>query len=534
MAGKLVSTYLVFGLSIRYHCSTDPHPMQVNIPNRDAMKGRHTSGSVRTRAIKAFQLLPQIAECIVLINGNLSTASLVKVVVDEAQNYAKKVVVISISVAKAAYALRQVDETRVQIGNRLMIIFLIQDIVEFMVLERGSKKFHAILRLFADVEDAKRIYLAERPEHVAVLFAAGDERRVGQIVDQIPNPQLIDFKRYIPNPQLIDFKRYVFLLNNGGLDKAWGEVGEYGNWDIANFSSGLDAVPYKREQKPQQLVHFGAEFPFSVKPISIKFGHYIHYAPETVDSYEKVSLENRPVHDRCFLPEDVNKTVVCFDENGIPFTDINEQPSNSKSFYSAEDCRTKIQQLNLDSPPEDPSPSSFSETLEISSSTKNEVLKDKVEIILNSNGKCAVSVTKNGKNDEEWIPMYVSFKTGVAAVGFSAIEDFKTDPEFVIFDILELFGKKYSEIKMNPKWRFKLERDNNDDFIISFRTPARRRECNTETILAVILLALKDLAKSKLGEDDVSVRTNFKMTENQKSTLKAACEKAGVIFPEFN
>uniref|UniRef100_A0AC34FEV6 Uncharacterized protein n=1 Tax=Panagrolaimus sp. ES5 TaxID=591445 RepID=A0AC34FEV6_9BILA len=133
-------------------------------------------------------------------------------------------------------------------------------------------------------------------------------------------------------------------------------------------------------------------------------------------------------------------------------------------------------------------------------------------------------------DNEQFIPMYISFLRKTVIIGKKAIEDYKTHPKFVIFDILKLVGKNLQNPpKINPKWHFQLvplNAANHAKLGIKVQTFNGFKIFPVEIIFAILLkFLLKDIAAEYFQTTEFTLRfLQYKFTASEKNVFWAAAK----------
>uniref|UniRef100_A0A914QUB9 Uncharacterized protein n=1 Tax=Panagrolaimus davidi TaxID=227884 RepID=A0A914QUB9_9BILA len=125
----------------------------------------------------------------------------------------------------------------------------------------------------------------------------------------------------------------------------------------------------------------------------------------------------------------------------------------------------------------------------------------------------------------EWNPLYLSMAQATVEVGKKAKTDHEKFPKYVVYDVLKVIGKPLNEIKIDPKWGFKLVEK---DGIIYFQieTISGPRLFPQEMIIAAFLKSMKLQTESILNVQikEICISTNFKLNESQKAIFEKAAE----------
>uniref|UniRef100_A0AC34FFZ8 Uncharacterized protein n=1 Tax=Panagrolaimus sp. ES5 TaxID=591445 RepID=A0AC34FFZ8_9BILA len=161
-----------------------------------------------------------------------------------------------------------------------------------------------------------------------------------------------------------------------------------------------------------------------------------------------------------------------------------------------------------------------------------------IEILNNTFRICVMAKSANKSNivfsypdNDKFIPMYISFLRKTAIIGKNAINDYKTHPKFVIFDITNILGKTYNNPpKINPKWGFELMAlSESNDVKLGFKiqTFDGIKIFPVEIILAFLFKYLLKFASKHLHIQNFAVRfLQKKLTPSEKKALR----EVGVVL----
>uniref|UniRef100_A0AC34FJS5 Uncharacterized protein n=1 Tax=Panagrolaimus sp. ES5 TaxID=591445 RepID=A0AC34FJS5_9BILA len=134
-------------------------------------------------------------------------------------------------------------------------------------------------------------------------------------------------------------------------------------------------------------------------------------------------------------------------------------------------------------------------------------------------------------------PMYLSLANGKPEFGEKAKENYKKYPSFVIYDILNIVGKALYEIKVDPKWGFKVSED---DGVIFFEvdSPAGPKILSEQLLIASFLKFMKNRVEEYLNNgqeiSQIDVKTDFKISIPQKHIFFEAGLKCGIEILSFD
>uniref|UniRef100_A0AC34FEU7 Uncharacterized protein n=1 Tax=Panagrolaimus sp. ES5 TaxID=591445 RepID=A0AC34FEU7_9BILA len=124
-------------------------------------------------------------------------------------------------------------------------------------------------------------------------------------------------------------------------------------------------------------------------------------------------------------------------------------------------------------------------------------------------------------------PLYISFQTKKPIIGKSALKLCEKKPEFFVFDLIRLSSISNADLT-NPKWGFKIEKEN-DTMMVTFDTFEGERRTSVEFILALILKHALTLVKNEIGKKMEEIEIEFNgFTANEM--LKKNFVEAGKLL----
>uniref|UniRef100_A0AC35GL82 Uncharacterized protein n=1 Tax=Panagrolaimus sp. PS1159 TaxID=55785 RepID=A0AC35GL82_9BILA len=140
--------------------------------------------------------------------------------------------------------------------------------------------------------------------------------------------------------------------------------------------------------------------------------------------------------------------------------------------------------------------------------------------------------------NEEWIPMYVSFLKTLPIVGKEAGKDLEKSPESVIYDFLKLIGSTSKTITFDPKWKFQLvEMDESDDPKIGYKVKTFEgyKIISPEMALTIYLQKLINIYEKRIGKNVDEIRIcmmDTVLTEILKEAFENAAKrlKKSIVF----
>uniref|UniRef100_A0AC34F8G1 Uncharacterized protein n=1 Tax=Panagrolaimus sp. ES5 TaxID=591445 RepID=A0AC34F8G1_9BILA len=133
-------------------------------------------------------------------------------------------------------------------------------------------------------------------------------------------------------------------------------------------------------------------------------------------------------------------------------------------------------------------------------------------------------------------PAYISFKKEKLEIGETALNVYKKNPEFVLFDMLRLLGRSYDQISPQPSWRFSIAENprNPNSVVYEVETWQGRRAITPEFAFGIFLKALRRLAEkvSKQPQPHVAIFVPAFYEMAHKDSLKVACSLAGLFITD--
>uniref|UniRef100_A0A914P1L4 Uncharacterized protein n=1 Tax=Panagrolaimus davidi TaxID=227884 RepID=A0A914P1L4_9BILA len=145
---------------------------------------------------------------------------------------------------------------------------------------------------------------------------------------------------------------------------------------------------------------------------------------------------------------------------------------------------------------------------------------------------CAIKVLKKGIWEllqdhfgNVWTPLYHSTAEATVATGKKAEVHYEKFPKHVVFDVLKIIGKPLNEIKIDPKWGFKLVEKNG---VAHFYTETifGAKLYTQEMILSAFFKALKlqTVSIANVKFEEIRISTDFELNESQKAIFEKAAE----------
>ena len=145
---------------------------------------------------------------------------------------------------------------------------------------------------------------------------------------------------------------------------------------------------------------------------------------------------------------------------------------------------------------------------------------NKVEIIANDQGNRTT-------------PSYVAFNDTERLIGDSAKNQAAVNSENTVFDAKRLIGRKFNEPSVQndiKNWPFKVEADSSNKCIIKANHKGEEKSFHPEEISSMILIKMKEIAESYLGEEvnDAVITVPAYFNDAQRQATKDAGSIAGL------
>uniref|UniRef100_A0A914QX03 Uncharacterized protein n=1 Tax=Panagrolaimus davidi TaxID=227884 RepID=A0A914QX03_9BILA len=132
-------------------------------------------------------------------------------------------------------------------------------------------------------------------------------------------------------------------------------------------------------------------------------------------------------------------------------------------------------------------------------------------------------------------PSYINFfNDGFPVIGEAAKKLALQHPSFVVYDILNL-AKMANEgnIKINPKWGFKVEKDSNGILQIIFDTWRGKRKATPQFLLAILINCSLNAAKEFVGFRPTVFNIHIYDDFNFKSAEKAVIQAFKILDVQY-
>uniref|UniRef100_A0AC34FWP3 Uncharacterized protein n=1 Tax=Panagrolaimus sp. ES5 TaxID=591445 RepID=A0AC34FWP3_9BILA len=146
------------------------------------------------------------------------------------------------------------------------------------------------------------------------------------------------------------------------------------------------------------------------------------------------------------------------------------------------------------------------------------IVKDEEKIVVTS-------------NDLEKIPIYIAFIDKKPVIGKVAKEVYAANPKVVVFDLIKLCSITNADV-MNPKWGFKIEKED-ESLMVTVETVEGERRSSVEFLLALILKHGLQIIKNKTGKKMDKIEICFDGFTPNEILKKNFIEAAALIKSEI-
>uniref|UniRef100_A0A914QAL1 Uncharacterized protein n=1 Tax=Panagrolaimus davidi TaxID=227884 RepID=A0A914QAL1_9BILA len=550
----------------------------LGLPNGSSTKGDPTISMIEENAERVFKLVKSKLKNMVIVNSALIPFEMIQACVKVAEKYSDNVMVIPALLARITYALDFLAKSENFPKNEVIFVVTITEaFCEFVILQRNSN-FQLFIAVCENYELKKcnemfeKFYTKHHPTATVFVFHDKFEKIAAQL------QQKFKLGKCFMRP----FKKYEYILLYGGMLRAIDDDDRFNSkYHIANFSHGFETTILKTKKRhillpdrsslpckiygfdgesqkikvmmncPQSLVSAAYPFRFTGILYSNECDTILSYFEQFHYKYDEYTFSKRNSTQKPLSISGISKEIIGYiDERGVPYApppkyiienekvkpinistvkknDTNAIGNFSKSIpYSSSQSSSTV--------------NSFQSSLSINTFPTSAPSPRHIKFVFRDNFY-AVEVFRNGITrvlansfGKEWTPLYFSFASGTPEFGEVAKFHFEKFPKHVIYDLWEVIGKPMFEIKINPKWGFKLIVDSG---IVYFQieTPSGPRLFSQEIVIAAFLKNMKIRVESNLDAkiDEISISTNFKLNESQKSIFKKAAVKNDLEILSF-
>uniref|UniRef100_A0A914PXQ5 Uncharacterized protein n=1 Tax=Panagrolaimus davidi TaxID=227884 RepID=A0A914PXQ5_9BILA len=554
----VVGAYLISGAHMRIKDEKNGVRF-IGLPNgAPPIPGRLTPSTMKERAELVFQLSPKKMKNLVIVNSALSTFKMIQACVEAGEKYADNIIVIPPLLAILTYSLEDLSKFQNPPTKEVLLVVTITPrFVDFITLRRDQnfKLYVAEFEHFEDLNQGKssfsKIYNYCYPH--ATIFVVHDS------MVNIANEIRIQFNP--DNCFIKAFKKWDFILLTGGhLYSMEDEDGFDSRYHIANFSSGYETsiqndktLIYERHI----LLPNRSALPCTIYGFDgVGQQINVYYSPQYYQRSDGLVAMKRPALKRpIFASGKAQEVLGYIDERGVPYAKDSAGYNNLKKlaqisksenqvdpepFQNPSTSKTIVDESIHSKKPHQTDPTFVTPP---STSHSKMFVQSHLSSINGSNGRSQIKFLFNENfyaieilspgfskmlNDafgNEWNPLYLSMAQATVEVGEKAKIHNERFPEYVVYDVLKNIGKPLNEIKIDPKWGFKLVEK---DGIIYFQieTISGPRLFPQEMIIAAFLKSMKLQTESILNIQikEIRISTNFKLNESQKTIFEKAAE----------
>uniref|UniRef100_A0AC35FVQ6 Uncharacterized protein n=1 Tax=Panagrolaimus sp. PS1159 TaxID=55785 RepID=A0AC35FVQ6_9BILA len=513
----------------------------LGLPYGSSTKGDPTISMIEENAERVFKLIKNKLKNMVIVNSALIPFEMIQACVKIAEKYSNNVMVIPALLARITYALEFLAKSENFPKNEVIFVVTITEaFCEFVILQRNSS-FQLFIAVCETYELKKcdemfeKFYTKYHPTASVFVF----HNKFEKIATQLQQKFKLDI--YFMRP----FKKYEYILLYGAMLRAIDDGDRFNSkYHIANFSNGFETTILKTKKRHILLPDLNLCKPQISK---ISYFEQFHY------KYDEYTFSKRNSTQKPLSISGISEEIIGYiDERGVPYAPppkhiIENEKVKSMNISSVKKNDTnaigkfsKSTPYSLSSSQSSSMVSTFQSSLSINTFTTSTPSPRQIKFVFRDNFY-AVEVFRNGITrvlansfGKEWTPLYFSFASGTPEFGELAKFHCEEFPNHVIYDLWEVIGKPMFEIKINPKWGFKLIVDSG---IVYFHieTPSGPRLFSQEIIIAAFLKNMKIRVESNLDAkiDEISISTNFKLNESQQSIFRNAAMKNNLEILSF-
>uniref|UniRef100_A0AC34F4X6 Uncharacterized protein n=1 Tax=Panagrolaimus sp. ES5 TaxID=591445 RepID=A0AC34F4X6_9BILA len=514
MTSSYIGAYLIGSQTLRlYHLETlRPSSQWID---SELSHSAWTPETLRERMNKVFKVIKSDLKCLVLVNATQMSIELLRLAHDIGAEYAKEVYIISATMAKLQWAVAETKLNYLNIGEKALIAYFINEICEFVELEMVSSSTFKLNSVKKGSKNEAYEMLLERTNSVKPKSVAFVSTYEIQTLKRWFEARFIGTVHYI-------IERPDYILLNGGLAKAGTMYS--GNipppFDIQDFASGYK-IEYTNEDGNfcDVLIPFNEKLPVknTVELVKIKSYCIKYYEEVTVTPVVPPALAIGQFQSAILYENARVKSVrvtASINSRGIPYFKLDEQ----KIF----DVTTNLSNMTLNSNKNVLDPKKLKFVIKLKANMGSIWLKtDQKEYAL-------LNVNQN-----EWTPFFVSFYRADVIIGEKAENHGKKHPRSVIKDVHHVIGLPLKKIDFDRKWKFQIVPASDDTKFGMFEveTPDGKRQFSPASIMSMFIMALKKLAERQYDYEIkklfIQVSSQDYKTE-QLSVIKNAAETVGI------
>uniref|UniRef100_A0A914PZC6 Uncharacterized protein n=1 Tax=Panagrolaimus davidi TaxID=227884 RepID=A0A914PZC6_9BILA len=503
------------------------------------IEGRLTPSKLKERIELVFQLPNKKMKNLVIVNSSLSYFEMIQACVEVAEKYADNVMVIPPLLAVLTYAFEELSKFRNPPPKEVILVITITSkFVDFVILRRDQnfQLYVAEFQHFEDLNQCKAMFLKIYNHFYphSTIFVVHDS--VLNLADEIK----YQFKP--ENCFIKTFKKWDFVLLLGALFRAMDDDDGFDTrYHIANFSSGFETRI--RNNKRQILLPERSPLPCNIHGFN-GIGQIINvfYSPQYYQMFDDLScLKRLAIKYTINASGQSNEVLGYVDERGVPYAKDSIEFKKLEISKAAESEMQSADKKDVDKSDQNPStfdtiivPHQTTSTSGIFSQLKSSSINDLHQIkFLFRDNFYAIEVFQSGSRKllqdhfgNKWTPLYLSMAEDIVQIGEKAKTDYEMFPKHVIYDVLKVIGKPLNEIKVDPKWGFKLI-EKNGIVYFQIETTSDPRLFPQEMVIAAFLKTMKLQTESILNVQikEIRLSTNFKLTGSQKVVFQKAAAK---------
>uniref|UniRef100_A0AC35F0X5 Uncharacterized protein n=1 Tax=Panagrolaimus sp. PS1159 TaxID=55785 RepID=A0AC35F0X5_9BILA len=533
----VVGSYLI--KSTHMHIKDEKGIHFIRLPNGPPLiEGHLTPSKLKERIELVFQLQNKKMKNLIIVNSSLNYFETIQACVEIAEKYADNVMVIPPLLALLTYAFEDLSKFQNPPPKEIILVITITSkFVDFVILRR-DQNFQLYVAEFQHIEDLNqckamfsKIYNRFDPHSTIFVVHESMLNLANEIKYQF-KPENCFFKR---------FKKWDFVLMLGALFRAMDDDGFDTRYHIANFSSGFETTT--RNNKRQILLPERSPLPCNIHGFN-GIGQIINifYSPQYYQMYDDlICLKRTAIKHTINASGQSNEALGYVDERGVPYVKDSIGFKKLEISKAGESEMQNADKKSVDKSDQNPSTSDTiivshqsTSTSGIFSELKSSSINDRHQIkFLFRDNFYAIEVFQSGSRKllqnhfgNKWTPLYLSMAEDIVQIGEKAKIDYEMFPKHVIYDVLKVIGKPLNEIKVDPKWGFKLI-ENNGIVYFQIETISDPRLFPQEIVIAAFLKTMKLQTESILNVQikETHLSTNFKLTESQKVIFQKAAAK---------
>uniref|UniRef100_A0AC34FT31 Uncharacterized protein n=1 Tax=Panagrolaimus sp. ES5 TaxID=591445 RepID=A0AC34FT31_9BILA len=223
---------------------------------------------------------------------------------------------------------------------------------------------------------------------------------------------------------------------------------------------------------------------------------------------------------------------------------FDQQQTSSKHMHSSLLCDVSITFPNIDS--ERIATAAAAETRKFDKLSLNvsqmSTEEEHVEFLILENSITVYHVSEFGRYPivnsfgNEKTPAYIGFHSLPPAIGEEAQNQLENHPNSTVYDFIPIFGKEFSKIRINPKWKFCVipSKDAVPVAEIQMETLRGKRRSSISTLMSIMFIHILQIAAEYVDFPITEVKVSFAPELNFCNTelLKVALKNAKIDLIE--